>query len=97
MKNVEEVFPKRPVFKVRLQGAPLPVGWAVRYKSGMEEKCGIRSGEWLSQWSVDKEAVTFNFSHDRNDMVIFDHDADALKIVQWFHNQEVETEALKVG
>jgi len=98
MKNVEEVFAKRPVFKVRLKGAPPPHGWAIRYKSGAEEKPDIAPGDLLSQWSVDSEGVTFNFSSDPTDMVIFDEEADAVKVVGWLRNNaEVETEALKVG
>jgi hypothetical protein len=71
---------------------------AIRYKSGAEEKPDIAPGDLLSQWSVDSEGVTFNFSSDRTDMVIFDEEADAVKVVGWLRNNaEVETEALKVG
>jgi hypothetical protein len=98
MRNVEEVFSKRPVFKVRLQGAPPPRGWTVRYKSGIEERYEVHSGDLLSQWSADSEGVTFNFSRDRHDMVIFDTEAEVVKIVEWLRqNAAVETEALKIG
>jgi hypothetical protein len=98
MKNVEEVFSKRPVLKVRLQGAPPPRGWTVRYTSGIEEKYEIHSGDLLSQWSTDSEAIIFNFSPDRHDMVIFDTEAEVVKIVEFLRkNAGVETEVSKVG
>jgi hypothetical protein len=62
MKNVEETFSKRPVFRVPVKGAPPPKGWFVRYVSGMEEKREIKPGFWLSQWHIDSGGyVTFNF------------------------------------
>lgn len=98
MKNVEEVSPARPVFKVRLKGAPPPKGWAIRYKSGAEERPDIQPGELLSQWSVDRGGITFNFSPDRADMFTFDNEEDAVKAVEWLRNDsEIETEVLKVG
>jgi hypothetical protein len=98
VKNVEEVFPKKPVFKVRLKDAPLPKGWAVRYKSGAEEEYGIQPGSLLAQWSVDSEAATFSFSPDRYDMVIFDTEIEAIGVVDWLReNVGIETEALRFG
>ncbi len=98
MKNVEEFENTRPVFKVRLQGAPPPVGWTVRYKSGIEEKHKIQPGSLLSQWSTDREGVTFYFSPDPYDMTIFPTEADVVKIVEWLRkNAEIESETLKVG
>ncbi len=78
MKNVEEVSAKRPVFRIRLKGAPPPKGWTLRYKSGAEKRPEIQPGDFLSQWSEDREGVTFNFSSDPNDMWIFDAEAEAV-------------------
>jgi hypothetical protein len=98
MKNVEQVLSKRPVFKVRLQGAPPPRGWTVRYKSGAEEIPEYQPGNLLAQWSVDNDGVTFSFSPNPHDLVTFDNEAEVAKIVEWLHeNAEIESEALKVG
>jgi hypothetical protein len=98
MKNAEEVVRKRPMFKVPLQGAPPPRGWTVRYKSGAEEIPEFQPGNLLAQWSVDSEGVTFSFSPDPHDMVVFDTEAEVVKIVEWMHKEAaIETEAIKVG
>lgn len=98
MKNVEEVVGKRPVFKVRLQGAPPPQGWTVRYKSGAEEVPEYQPGNILAQWSVDSDGVTFSFSADPNDLVTFDNETEVVKIVEWLRkNAAIESEILKVG
>jgi hypothetical protein len=98
MKNAEEVVRKRPVFKVPLQGAPPPRGWTVRYKSGAEEIPDFQPGNLLAQWSVDSEGVTFSFSPDPNDMVVFDTEAEVAKIVEWLRKETaIEAEGIKVG
>lgn len=52
------------MFRARVQGAPPPRGWFIKYVSGMEEKPDIKPGFWLSHWHVDSHGyVTFNFEH----------------------------------
>jgi len=98
MKNVEEVVSKQPVFQVRLQGAPPPQGWTVRYQSGAEEVPEYQPGNVLAQWSVDNEGVTFSFSPDPHDLVTFDHEAEVVTVVEWLRkNAGIESETLKVG
>lgn len=60
MKNVEEVFSKRPMFRMPMQGAPPPKGWAVKYVSGMEDKPDIKPGFWLSRFYVDRQDTSIS-------------------------------------
>jgi hypothetical protein len=62
MKDVEEKFSNRPVFRVPMQGAPSPRGYFIRYVSGMEDKLDIKAGHWLTQYFVDSDGyLNFNF------------------------------------
>ncbi len=62
MKNVEEAPPRRPVFRVRMEGAPPPRGYFVKYVSGMEDRPDIEPGYWLTQYFVDSDGyLNFNF------------------------------------
>jgi hypothetical protein len=97
MRNVEEVFSRVPTFRIRMQGAPPPSGWAVRYLSGMEEASGIEPGYWLSQWHVSSDhIITFNFEPEL--VLTFNTEIAAA----WASNAlresaEIETGVLKVG
>jgi hypothetical protein len=98
MKNVEEVFLTRPVFKVRMQDAPPAKGWTLRYISGAEERRGIEPGNLLIQWFVDRTGTVFNFGPELDQMVVFDTEAKATGISEWIkQNTDVKSEVIKVG
>jgi hypothetical protein len=75
MKNVE-VVSRAPSFRVRVQGAPPPRGWFVKYLSGMEEASGVKPDYWLTEWHVSSDGYAiFNFEPDP--LIVFPTEAEA--------------------
>jgi hypothetical protein len=96
MKNVEEKISNRPMFRVRMQGAPPPNGWFVRYVSGMEGK-DINPGDWLTQFFVDREGyINFNFEPEMD--LHWKTEAEATAVSNALRQSaEIETSVVKIG
>jgi hypothetical protein len=99
MKDAEEVYATRPMFKVRMQGAPPPRGWVLRYMSGAEEKDDIKPGYLLSKWWIDKEGfANFDFSPEPTDMVAFQNEAYTDGVAEFLRQHVgLEIQKFKVG
>jgi hypothetical protein len=96
MKNVEAIVSSTPYFRVRVQGAPPPTGWFVKYLSGMEAAHDIRPGYWLAQWDVSSEFVTFRFEPEL--ILRFEKEADALGVSNALRESaDIETEVVRIG
>ncbi len=97
-KKVEEVISTRPpVFRVPMQGAPPPRGFAIRYVSGMEETPDLKQGYWLSNYFVDREGyLNFHFAPEL--FFGFDVEDDAKAASQALkNNADIETVIVKIG
>jgi len=96
MKNVEVFHRKIPVFRVPVQGLPPLQGWALRYVSGIEGVSDIATGDWLSEWYIGADAVTFNFEHGLH--MCFNEEAEAKRAADYLLNTaEIKTTVVKVG
>jgi hypothetical protein len=93
MKNVEEVV-TGPAFRIEMEGAPRPNGWAVKYVSGMEGKPDIEPGYWL-YWMPDSRGPLFRFEPTL--AKTFSSELDAIKVAALLRNSEIETVVEKVG
>jgi hypothetical protein len=97
MAKLERVLRERPFFKVRMQGAPPPSGWALRYVSGIDDP-EIKPGFWLSEWSVSAERQTGNFNFDRELDLHFAEESIAKDISDALRNAVgVKTAVVKIG
>lgn len=97
MKNVEVKISNRPMFRVRMQGAPPPKGFAVKYLSGMEGSSDLEPGYWLSQFYADREGgINFNFEQEL--IIGFDNESDAKNASETLKAAaDIETAVVKVG
>lgn len=98
MKNVEEVMLSGPpMFRVRMQGAPPPRGFAVMLVSGMEEVEDVKPGYWLSRYFADREGF-LNFNFERELWFGFDKESDAERASEVLkQGADVETKIVKIG
>jgi hypothetical protein len=96
MSNIEEKSSNRLMFRVRMKGAPPPNGWFVRYVSGMEDK-NVKPGEWLTQYSVDREGyINFNFEPEMD--LHWKSEAEATAVSNALkQSANVETAVVKIG
>jgi len=78
-----------------LKDAPRPVGFAVRYVSGLDQATGVSPGFWLSQYSLDNGFLNFNF--DAALVLTFDTEDKANSARENLRTVEVETNVVKVG
>ncbi len=95
MKNVE-VVSRAPSFRIRIQGAPSPTGWFVKYLSGMDERSGVKPGYWLTEWRVSSDNVaTFNFEPEP--IISFDTEAEADQVSKDLRESaDIETAVVKL-
>lgn len=97
MKTVEEKISSRPMFRVRMQGAPPPRGFAVKYLSGMEGTTDLEPGYWLSHFYADRQGY-INFNFERELVFGFDDESDAKKASEALKQDgDIETAVVKVG
>lgn len=97
MKNVEEGIRHRPVFRVRMQNAPPPSGYFIRYVSGIDENHEVQPGYWLAEWYWDSQGgVNFNFEPEKD---LHWKTEDQAKEVSDFlrKNAEIETIVVAIG
>jgi hypothetical protein len=95
MRNVEAV-PPRLGYRIRMKGAPPPIGWFVMYVSGMEEVEDVKPSYWLTQWDPSSESITFRFEPERT--MHFENEADATEASRILRElAAIETEVVKVG
>jgi len=92
MKGVEEIS-TRQAFRIPLQGAPAPSGWAVKYLSGMEEKSDIKPGYWL-QWFEDPRGPILRFTPEL--LMTFGDGEEAKRVSATLHASDIKTEIVKV-
>jgi hypothetical protein len=97
MKNVEQVF-KRPSFSVRMQDAPPPRGWTLKYLSGAEERGEIKPGHLLIDWYVDSRGTVFNFGPEFDQVHVFATEMEAADVGKWIEQHtDVKSEVTKFG
>jgi len=84
------------MFRVRMQGAPPPKGWFVRYVSGMDSP-EIKTGFWLTKFFVDAQGyINFDFEPDAD--LHWDNEEAANNVSKALREAgEIETRVVKVG
>ena len=97
MKNVEFLSDTLPVFRAKLDGAPLPKGWALRYLSGIDDP-EIKPGFWLSAWNLESDGKSVFFKFEPGGPYrTFNDEAVAKEVEAVFKEQlEIETEVVRL-
>jgi hypothetical protein len=62
MKNVT-VFPRRQVFRIKIEGMGPLRGWALKLVSNLNNDY-VKPGFWLSMWNLTPRGVEFAFEED---------------------------------
>ena len=70
-------------------------GWAVKYKSGLDDP-EINAGFWLAEWVITGGEAIFRFEAEMH--MCFHEEGEAIDVSNLLRaNAEIQTEVVKVG